>query len=188
MIIGYNNIAVPSAWSDAPQGANVLLTVRFTVNVKLLLDGTTDVIGSYMWSAAGTPNAKNTIYKWNPVTGQIDKVVETAQFAINTTPGWRLPIAPTCTLDPGNVYHFGMYCASAYNMKFFNPTISGDSYETQSRESGLTFPTLPASITQDPDLSVYGVSSAIYVTGTEVTSGKKIQGILTMQGISTIQL
>lgn len=184
MNIGYSNIA---GYSDFGQPANNFLTVRFVVNVTLLLDGVSDTINFYMWSDSGTPNAKGGIYKFNPVSGNLDKIVVSSSISINTTPGWRSVIPSSVTLLPGNVYHFGMVCDANYNMKFLSPAESGDVIETQSMETGFNFGTPPATILNS-ELTKYAVSSGIYITGTAQTSGKTIQGVSTIQGISTIQL
>lgn len=184
MIIGIDDI---TGYSDFAQVANCFLTVRFTVNVRLSIDGTTDTINFYMWADSGTPQARGGIYKFNPATLNSDKIILSPKAAIDTTPQWRSRILPSAILEPGNVYHFGMICEASYNMKFLNPDPLGDSYKTQSMETGTTIDTLPATILES-EYTKYPVSSAIYITGTALDSGKKTTGIATIQGISTMQL
>lgn len=184
MNLGIDDI---TGYSDFLQGADCFLTVRFTVNIRLSIDGTTDTINFYMWADSGTPDARGGIYKFNPSNFDIDQVSLSPKSAIDTTPGWRSRILSSATLEPGNVYHFGMISDGAYWMKFLNPDPEGDSYKTQSMETGTTIDTLPSSIT-DAELTKYPVASGIYITGTAVDSGKRITGIATIQGISTITL
>lgn len=171
--IGYFNPRnVATMWSIFLQTANTMLSVRFTMPEDFEFDGSTHKIRFRMWANSGTPiTAKGVVWIHDAGNTEIVKLVETSTLSVDDTVGaLREFILPAGSGSSGNVVHLGMFADGDYNMIFFNPSLVSDLSETQSRETGLTFPTLPSSI-DDTDLVPYQVSSMIDITYRTPSSG-----------------